>query len=487
MSTSAVSAFLCSILAVSAACAHAATVTVDGLPDEWAGAPAVYEYRHLSGDSGVRPLVVAVQARSDAQHFYLRLTLSREIKLQESNALCLYIDSDSNPATGRSVAGIGAELRWCFGRREGTLYAPDGSSPGTVRWQAVGIRQEPTVSSDDFEFALRRDAALHGAPLLPGPAAVFLLRDEARGNGSWAHTGPLRHVLADTPVVAPEMFPLERSSAGDLRIVTHNTYRDGWSDITRQGAFNRMYRALGADILCLQEVGVQSTGRVARRLEALAGGAWHVVQNADCVVASRWPLGPVHRIGDNLGVLVDLPDDRYATDLYLINCHTPCCDKDEARQAEVDAVIAHVRGLQTGTGGYALPADTPIFILGDMNFVGWRQQLDTMLTGDIQDEAVHGPDRAPDWDGSSITDLFPRHAAGREVYTWRDDAGSYMPGRLDFIFYTDSVIDDARGYVLFTGDLSPDALAAAGLEAADSTVASDHLPVVCDVRLAPVR
>ena len=57
----------------------------------------------------------------------------------------------------------------------------------------------------------------------------------------------------------------------------------------------------------------------------------------------------------------------------------------------------------------------------------------------------------------------------------------FSPGRLDWILYSDATLEVVNAFVLNTDKLSARALADAGLESED-TQASDHLPVVVDVR-----
>ncbi len=127
----------------------------------------------------------------------------------------------------------------------------------------------------------------------------------------------------------------------------------------------------------------------------------------------------------------------------------------------------------------AIADDTPILIAGDLNLVGDRQPLETLLTGEIVHREL-GDSTAPDWDGSPLADLQPLHTDLPMVFTWfRESRGAYSPGRLDFIVYSDSVLRATRGYVLFTQAMSDPSLAANGLERRDTCV-SDHLPVVGD-------
>ena len=53
--------------------------------------------------------------------------------------------------------------------------------------------------------------------------------------------------------------------------------------------------------------------------------------------------------------------------------------------------------------------------------------------------------------------------------------------KLDYVFYTDSVVELGNHYILNTTAMSPTELAASGLEAQDTDLASDHLPRVVDI------
>lgn len=117
--------------------------------------------------------------------------------------------------------------------------------------------------------------------------------------------------------------------------------------------------------------------------------------------------------------------------------------------------------------------------------VGGPQPLDTLMSGDIFREDLFGEDSAPDWDDTPISDAFPLHAGGPFAYTWRDDSTLYGPGRFDFVLYSDSVLEIQKSFVLWTPELSENVLASHGLLAADTQVASDHLPIVVDFLIPP--
>jgi len=164
----------------------------------------------------------------------------------------------------------------------------------------------------------------------------------------------------------------------------------------------------------------------------------------------------------------------------VIGAHTPCCGKNDRRQEAMDAFMSFLRDAKLGNGPVALKTGTPIVITGDMNLVGYDEQLTTLVTGQIVSEHW-GPAFDPDWDGTALTDLFPRHLTDNLVYTWRQDDSSYGPGKLDYIVYSDSKVDVAHSFVLDTRRLSDEILTRINLKRDASAEASDHLPVVADL------
>lgn len=131
-------------------------------------------------------------------------------------------------------------------------------------------------------------------------------------------------------------------------------------------------------------------------------------------------------------------------------------------------------------------------MLGDFNLVGGPQPLDTLLTGDVQDNATYGPDSPPDWDGTANAVLDARHnnVPGGPVWTWRNDTTSFPPEQLDYITFTDSVITPAHAFVLNTAIMSEHELSSTGLRSLDALLDGavgnyDHLPMVMDFVSVP--
>jgi hypothetical protein len=217
-------------------------------------------------------------------------------------------------------------------------------------------------------------------------------------------------------------------------------------------------------------------------------------QGRDLVLGSRYPILDTHEIPGyddyRSGAFLLDARDALGAKLLAINMHPPCCnygpDGDEPssntqRQRVVDGVVAFLRDVKQGEGPFGLAPDTPIVVLGDMNFVGDAQQPRTLRTGDIVHNDRFGPDAAPDWDGSPLLDTKPRQVSAPMHTTWIDASSSFPPGRLDYAFVSDSVLDVVHEFVLHTPVLSEQTRSAYGLRAEDTNTASDHLPVVIDV------
>jgi endonuclease/exonuclease/phosphatase family metal-dependent hydrolase len=304
-----------------------------------------------------------------------------------------------------------------------------------------------------------------------------------------------RRVIRVEPPLPPyPVISLEKTNPDLVRLLSYNMLWDGLFD--RPEPFKRILRALSPDIICFQEVN-SSAADVAAQLDdilPLGESQWQAFKSRGPVIASRWPLSmqaadtiPTTDRGQPMA-LVDLPDDRYDVDLYVISAHLKCCGseggpEDLRRQTQADANINWFRELRQPGGSVELPAGTPFVIAGDFNMVGGLQPLHTLLDGNIINEDIYGADSPPDWDGSDLTDLHPRHNAKAADFTWRSEGSPYPPGRLDFALYTDSVMCADKSFVLDTVDMDPAALTAHGLLRQDCADASDHLPLVVDFAL----
>jgi endonuclease/exonuclease/phosphatase family metal-dependent hydrolase len=281
----------------------------------------------------------------------------------------------------------------------------------------------------------------------------------------------------------------------------------------RHESFKRIVAAVQPDVVCLQEVGgPEVEENLPALMDALlpldVGQKWqvHYSPDSDNVVISRYRLMqcshehvyPLPMIAPNfhLGYVackVDLPDSKNLEDVYLVAAHFASGGNRgiPVRQKHADAIVRHLRRLRNGDEVASLPVATPTVILGDLNVFAQEPKdaahhLTTLLTGNIVDEAEFGPDIDPDWDGSFLMEVKPRHNAnGKEWYTWRSDGEPFPPGALDRIIFTDSVMKVEHSYVLNTTTMSQAELSRHGLVSTDvlkrSTAGDfDHLPLVVD-------
>ena len=332
-----------------------------------------------------------------------------------------------------------------------------------------------------------------------------------------AVTAPKAVLPTRTPGAHTGTF-IDREEPSDLRLVTYNV---DWNSIfvdvnaNRAEKFARVINTLNPDILALQEIGAapgNPTGAKAKKRTAEdvvnllnqivplgPGATWHAFQGKDCVTASKYPLKMTaeHLVpagdSDLAMALVDLPDDKFGMDFYVLNNHYKCCDaekNDPRRQRQSDALVHWIHDARTPGDNVDLPTGTAIAIVGDLNIVGSFQPVQTLISGDITNEATYGPDFAPDWDDSPLVDAHPLHnVAGPDDWTWRDDTGQFAPGRLDYVIYTGSVLEAVKKFALDTTTISDADLAGAGLQKFDASFDNegknyDHLPLVVDFRAA---
>jgi len=479
----AVSVPLALLVPVSAARADSQPILPDGDPSEWAGAPFATDPAGDDGGSGIdfRNLYVA----NDPERLFLRFDTTVEVQPDELQDITVALDTDANAATGQAVGSIGAELVWNLGQRSGTFRW--GGSTYSIGHADIGLFVGPTVSATEFEIAFDRAAVPGGGhPLFPGGEIRVALLDGA-GGGDLLDAGALPYLFDETPQPVPSLA-LGREDAQQVRLASYNVLNDGVFGGGSQGAaFGRIFAAVDPDVWVLCEVWNHSASETRDRVEQLLpsgpGESWNAVKlDSGNVVVTRFPILDSWLVlpGSRLTAVLMDARPQLDSDLLVIANHWSCCTADAQRQEQADALIAFLRDARTPGGTLDLAADTPVVAAGDFNLVGWRGALDTALSGDISDNGTFGPDSPPDWDGGPFATARPRHPDERLASTWWNDGSSFYPGKLDWIFYTGSVLEMHRHFVLETRSMTASSLAAAGLEAGDTVTASDHAPIVAD-------
>jgi hypothetical protein len=461
-------------------CSQSLPIFLDGRVNDWH--VPVPTYIDAENDGNLYDFKY-ISVTNDEQFLFIRLKTTPFFKLTEDNQLSIFIDGDNNSTTGYQINGIGAELRFNFGTRDGTRYYNGTTS---ISHSDIQFRSLPTVTDTVYEIAIGRQYI----PPANGTGTIKLFLIDYASNGDWMPNNgeTFSYTFDETPTEPLIPTEINREDTTFLRVMDYNVLNDGLLDPSRQPSFTRLLQAINPDIICFNECFSSSATQVKNAInQMLPGTNWNGVKLDDGnVTVSRYPIlqnwlvYPGHRVTASL---IDLPG-WFGKDLLLLNSHLKCCGgqiNDDKRQLEVDATIAFILDAKIPGGVIDLPTETPFLILGDLNLVGDRQQLITLLTGEIINTQIFGNGGPPDWDNTDLQDLLSQQADKRTAYTWRDDGNSFSPGRLDYQIYSNSVINFEKDFVIQTEVMSESRLNQYGLQLLDTRTASDHFPKVADL------
>jgi endonuclease/exonuclease/phosphatase family metal-dependent hydrolase len=463
---------------------QALPITIDGEFDDWEQASLLFEAEH----SAINPEFIHVNriwGANDNRFLFLRIQIDREITLLENNPVVLFLNTDNDNATGFASGSIGAELRWEFGQRQGVFY--NTSTEHTVYFRDIRLRTAPTVTSTEFEIAIGRDAYPAGdAQLFQSDTIQIYIHFDQPGN---QHSAYGEYIFNPNFVSPPDPIPLERYEENDLRILGFNAWNDNIFNRAYTNQYRRILEAIDPDIIAFQEIWDHSAEETAERVEELLPGGndfqWYAEKkDRGNVTVSRFPILDARQIlvwketgwsdEHRLTATIIDTDKKNGSKLLLVNVHLRAGSGGEAnRWLEIDALKNFVHNARKPGGWIYLEDPTPIILVGDFNLVGSRGQLEA-IERDL-----------PDWDGSGFDRVRARQTEKRMHYTWRNDNSGFSPGKLDYIFYTGSVLSLQNHYTLQGEEMSTEQRTLYGLQYGDTQIASDHLPHVADFRLMP--
>ena len=449
---------------------------------DWETIPALHTDK--SGDGGVSGIDFrSLKMSNSDEYLYIYLEVSKFINIQSSNSITMFLDTDNQSATGWNIYGIGAELSFNFGYREGGYYS--GSSTVSVRHAAIGLVTAPTVTSDRFEIAIRRKFNVGGTEtFLQNRIKIVFSNETVAGDRLPDNNEGIEYLFSDNGPDITLPYSIEKKDNRHVRLMAYNVERDNFFNLTVRDQYKRIFNAIQPDIIGFSEIYNNSSSATAALVENLlpssGGRQWyHAGVSPDIRLVSRYPIVDTRAINGNGAFLLNMGSWQ----MVCIVTHLPCCENEISRQQEVDNIMAFIRDIRLGVSPFDVRQGTPVIITGDMNFVGFREQLQTMLTGDIANNSVYGPDFRPDWDESDLDDLSPFVTDAPFTYTWYNPAGSFSAGRLDYFIYTGSVLDIHNSFTLNTEVMQPEKRSAFGLLAGDTGPVSDHFPLVADFSL----
>ncbi|UQA54716.1 endonuclease/exonuclease/phosphatase family protein [Polyangium aurulentum] len=440
------------------------------------------------GDFGESRLDARMLANEERIQLRIRLEAPMSIQAAPVSHL-IYVDLDGRERTG--FRGRGAPLEGADllvelsprdeqrpgALREGVaVYRLDGAGRRTPSGHAdFDLRLTPTHAAREIEVSARRPEGTKGG----APRGRILVQNA--GGDVVDCTGALRAAPAFAKA-PPAMDRIPPPEGGGLRIVSYNVYLG--SPMKNPAPFARTLRALEPDIVLLQEWTDARAEDIDAWFEKYVPSAtgWSVVAGAawGVAVASRYPLErlgperippPIPAAGTNAseealrltGAIAHAPLGPVA----VASVHLKCCGgmgsaEDLRRIAEASLVRDTLREALAGR------AVALRIVGGDFNLQGARLPLELMGVG-------------LDGDATALTQAETPVLGTRASYTWRDPRSNLLPGRLDYVLVGDDALAIERGFALDTARLSPSTLASAGL-LPDDTGASDHLPLVIDVR-----
>ncbi len=458
-------------------------ITIDGLFDDWEPVPVLYQDMQSDGMS-LDFADLKITYDNDFLFIYFSIHFG-ELLLQNGNAVHLYIDADNDSLTGLSIDGIGAELDWTFGDRNGSHYFMD--SIIQVYQNDLTLRMAPTITAQEFEIAISRTSDAFTSETSGELVQGKIIIAEAPPNSDQIPNEPggVLFSIGEDYILPPTPISLGKNNPNDIRLVSHNVLYSHLVDPEFQEYFKRIYQALDPDIIAIQEM-YENTNQLHSLISAwFPDDIWYISsQFRDNIIISKYPILAQDYLTTSSRTMVVLlgTENVLGSKLILFNSHLACCDSDENRQYDIDEFLSQWRNWrETGAGLFEISVNTPFIYVGDLNLVGDRQQVTSLTDGDIVDENTFGADFPPDWDSTSITDLFSRHTHKRMGYTWRSDNSSFSPGKLDYILYSDSVLDTAKHFVFNTMTMDSVSLADNGLDVLDSFYSSDHSPRVLDI------
>lgn len=471
-------------------------INIDSQFDDWEN---IFSFEDEFNDIGGVDFK-SISITNDDNFLYIKFETFEEIDLldmefngEELYDVEIFIDTDNDSQTGFVPAyneNIGCELGIMFNQRY--VWYNEPSPDVQISLYDVGIFPAPTVTSDQFEIAIDLKSDYDGSLLFPNSEIKIQLRDWISGDNIPNINSEIIYNI-NSKYLDYQPININKDSSNLIRLTAYNVLNNGLDDNNRIDKLKNILQVLDSDIFAFSECYQTSQETVKNILDNILPvsniGGWFVKKKDgdDLILASKFPI--IQDWSDeSSGIkkmhpcLIDLPDDIYAKDLLIINSHMSCCDNDVARQEQADDFVNFILDAKTPGGIIDLDEGTPFILCGDLNLVGFSQQLKTILTGEIINTDDYGFGGGMNWSNNELKDQVCMHTELPLSYTWRDisyDVGSYPYGKLDYIIFSDDVISSQKSFSVDTEFISQQSLNTNNLNNDDSS-GSDHLPITVD-------
>jgi endonuclease/exonuclease/phosphatase family metal-dependent hydrolase len=500
-------------------------IIIDGKFDDWTDNLSTYTDIFETGNDID---ILEIQVTNDTEFLFLRVKLNQEINLTNdmiTQYLRLQIDTDNNPNTGYNAqVGFGSEIGIIF--KEMKVFHNATIPVTKLNYTEIGFRSAPAYTSDEFEIAISRNAAPNGLALFPSQTIRILFQNTSTNGDDIPNVNEyFTYTFDDTQTYNYDVINIDKENPNYIRVLSYNTRHDGLINTTTSEYFENIIKSLNPDIITFQECPNTEWYQVKDSLNNWLplgnGNTWKVRKLNSLITASKytishyWGISPYinnngETIHNQLATLIDLPSN-YPKDVLITNTHLisnlnvigdpntiDFVRSNNIRQRQIDEYIQFIleakstnNNINYPVGGYiTLPYNTPFLQTGDFNMYGYKQQLTSLITGEIMNTVDFGEGAPLDWDNSNLSNEISLQTDKRMAYTWRrdkshfDDDGNInfhiAPGKLDYFIYSDAVMQIEKSYVLQTEVMPTERLTLYNLNQNDTKFASDHFPIVMD-------
>jgi endonuclease/exonuclease/phosphatase family metal-dependent hydrolase len=451
---------------------------MDGIFTDWEGITTkVVESDNFPGLD-----ILSLSISNDNENLFLKIEVADFFDLQDDEFISIVIDADNNANTGFPTNGLGSEIAYYFGNKNSFINYPNTTFIGNHSdLQLISL---PTITSNIFEISIKRSLSTVDGDMTMGNTISISVFNGNSGDQIPNQSGGMQYMMESHPTFESD-YNILKTNPSFKRIMSWNMLFDAFLDPEREAIAKDVIAGLNPDIIAFQEVYGTPMSDIADFLnDALPnadGSSWQYAKTGpDVAVFTRDFLEASQEIDGN-GIFLLYDDDNNPMIIY--NVHLPCCDNDISRQQEIDHILSVIRDKNVN---FLYEDDTPIIITGDFNMVGLAQNLTSFLDGDVDNEMQYGMDFNPDWDGSSLEDANPYITGFPSNFTWSNDGSNYNPGKLDWMFYSGSVMNKQNAFVFNTKFLPEDELNSLNLTADATSIVSDHLPLIVDFSIGLV-